>query len=248
MSSTDPTIVLVHGAWHGSWCWENVATQLRSDGFEVIAVDLPGHEATGSSKRKWNTMGSYVDHVATVVDAVDGRVVVVGHSMGGLVTQRLLENRNVQLGVLVASAPRKGVLALVTRLARHHPRQLFETLTSISLWPLVSSNERAAGHLFGASTDPLVVEAAGAKLQNESYVAFVSMLARWPRPSKVTSPVRVIAASNDAIFTLVEQHDLARAYGLAEAHVLDGAHDLMLEPVWPELATILSKWARADTP
>ena len=36
-----PTFVLVHGAWHGAWCWDEVAARLRADGAPVVAVDLP---------------------------------------------------------------------------------------------------------------------------------------------------------------------------------------------------------------
>ncbi|MGZ4769676.1 MAG: alpha/beta fold hydrolase, partial [Ilumatobacteraceae bacterium] len=43
---SDPTIVLVHGAWHGAWCWDLVRERLESAGVHVVAVDLPGHGAS----------------------------------------------------------------------------------------------------------------------------------------------------------------------------------------------------------
>src|SRR2546423_156293 len=36
-------VVLVHGAWHGAWCWERVAAPLRERGYDVVVPDLPGH-------------------------------------------------------------------------------------------------------------------------------------------------------------------------------------------------------------
>ncbi len=37
------TIVLVHGAWHGAWCWDPVVERLRAEGISAVAIDLPGH-------------------------------------------------------------------------------------------------------------------------------------------------------------------------------------------------------------
>lgn len=116
--ATLPTVVLVHGAWHAAWCWDNVASGLADSGIDAIAVDLPGHDVAGSSKRKWNTMSSYVGRVRSVVDSIEGDVVLVGHSMGGLVVQRVLETTRVKAAVLVASVPRRGATGALIRLAK----------------------------------------------------------------------------------------------------------------------------------
>jgi len=74
-------------------------------------------------------------------------------------------------------------------------------------------------------------------MQNESYVAFLSMLTRWPRPSRVRqvdTPVSVVAAEHDEIFTLDEQRSLAAAYDTSLA-IIDCAHDIMLDDGWPIL-------------
>ena len=233
---TSPTVVLVHGAWHAKWCWKNTIESLERSGITAIAVDLPGHETPGSSKRKWNTLSSYVDHVHSTIESVDGDVVLVGHSMGGLVVQRVLEKRTVKAAILVASIPRRGVSALLARLTRAHPDQVASTL-SLSLWAFVANDDRVREQFFSPDTDALVVSEAGAQMQNESYPAFLSMLFRWPRPRAVLengTPISVVAARHDTIFTLDEQHDLASTYG-AELLVIDSAHDIMLEPAWPEL-------------
>jgi pimeloyl-ACP methyl ester carboxylesterase len=76
----DPTVVLVHGAWHGGWAWEAVATRLADAGVDVVAVDLPSSGPVPSA------LGGLHEDAATVraaIDAVDGPVVVVAHSYGG---------------------------------------------------------------------------------------------------------------------------------------------------------------------
>ena len=246
-TSSPTTVVLVHGAWHGSWCWHNVVSELDRLGVDAIAVELPGHGTPGSSKRKWNTMSSYVDHVQSVVESIDGEVVLVGHSMGGLVVQRALETRLVKAAVLVASIPRRGATGALIRLAQSHPTRVLETL-SLSLWPLVATDDLVREHFFQSNTDTAIVEHAGSKMQNESYPAFLSMLLRRPRPWRVSglgTPIPVVAAAHDAIFTLDEQRDLATAYG-ADLEVIDCAHDIMLETRWPELAAHIAEVAGAS--
>jgi pimeloyl-ACP methyl ester carboxylesterase len=41
------TVVLVHGAWHGAWCWDEVVSRLSGDGLDVVAVDLPSVASGG---------------------------------------------------------------------------------------------------------------------------------------------------------------------------------------------------------
>ena len=96
-----PTVVLVHGAWHGPWAWDAVAERLASDGREAIAVDLPSAGAeTGS-------LGDLYDDARAVraaVDAAGGPAVVVAHSYGGLpVTEGLAGCANAAHLVYLAS-------------------------------------------------------------------------------------------------------------------------------------------------
>jgi len=68
------TVVLVHGAWHGAWCFDRVVPLVRDAGVDAIAIDL--------------ARTSFTDDVAAVraaLDTVDGEVVLLGHSYGGAV-------------------------------------------------------------------------------------------------------------------------------------------------------------------
>ncbi len=76
------TIVLVHGAWHGSWCWDLVGGLLEAEGADVIAIDLPGH---GASTAPLTDLHGDAAAVTAVLDRLDVSVVLVGHSYGGAV-------------------------------------------------------------------------------------------------------------------------------------------------------------------
>jgi len=74
------TVVLVHGAWHGAWCWRPVVDRLAAQGIAVVAVDLPGH---GDDPRPLTDLHGHGDAVRAVLDGIEGPVVLVGHSFGG---------------------------------------------------------------------------------------------------------------------------------------------------------------------
>ena len=85
------TYVLIHGAWHGAWCWDNVVSLLEKEGHAVVAPDLPGH---GDDKIPIAevTLQAYADRVCEVMNAQSEPVILVGHSLGGIVITQAAEN------------------------------------------------------------------------------------------------------------------------------------------------------------
>jgi pimeloyl-ACP methyl ester carboxylesterase len=79
--SEDPAVLLVHGAWHSSSCWDKVGGILAARGRAVHVVDLPTVHADDKA-----ALGMYDDAraVRTAIEQVGGPVVVVAHSYGGV--------------------------------------------------------------------------------------------------------------------------------------------------------------------
>jgi len=92
--------VLVHGAWHGAWAWYKVETQLEHAGHAVTNVDLPAHGIDGTDPGTV-TLGDYAQAVVDRIDAIDGQVILVGHSMGGVVLSAVAEARPDKIEKLV---------------------------------------------------------------------------------------------------------------------------------------------------
>ncbi|MCM3626146.1 alpha/beta fold hydrolase [Paenibacillus glycanilyticus] len=86
------TYILIHGAWHGAWCWEKIVPVLESNGHRVIAIDLPGHGEDQTPVLDV-TLDLYTDRVVAVIDELDEEVILVGHSMGGIVVSQAAEYR-----------------------------------------------------------------------------------------------------------------------------------------------------------
>ena len=77
--------VLVHGAWHGGWCWDGVATELRAQGHNTEAPTLPGHNL--GDARANVRFDDYVTALVKVLQVQPEPVVLVGHSSAGFLLQ-----------------------------------------------------------------------------------------------------------------------------------------------------------------
>jgi pimeloyl-ACP methyl ester carboxylesterase len=120
-------VVLVHGAWHGPWCWDRVTPLLHDRGIEFYALDLPsmnvnaeqtGLQADTASLRK-------------ALDAIDRPAVVVGHSYGGgVITEGAAEHPNAKhLVYLTAFMPDVG--ESINGLLSQHPNPEFITMIQL---------------------------------------------------------------------------------------------------------------------
>src|SRR5580765_5765914 len=84
-SGSMATFVLIHGSWHGGWCFDEVKALLEAAGHRVIAPDLPGMGGT-EAELGAVTLQGWADFVAGLCrDAPQRPVVLAGHSRGGLV-------------------------------------------------------------------------------------------------------------------------------------------------------------------
>jgi pimeloyl-ACP methyl ester carboxylesterase len=74
------TFVLIHGAFHGGWCWHRLAALLEARGHRALAPDLPGHGRNAAARA---TFRGYVEHLLALIEQEREPVILVGHSMGG---------------------------------------------------------------------------------------------------------------------------------------------------------------------
>jgi pimeloyl-ACP methyl ester carboxylesterase len=113
-----PPVVLVHGLWLHADSWQPWVDFFRTAGYDAQAVPWPGDGATVADSRAQpaSIAGHGVDdvvrQVAAVCDALPTRPIVIGHSFGGLIVQRLLAEGHATAAIAIDPAPIKGVLAL----------------------------------------------------------------------------------------------------------------------------------------
>lgn len=127
------SFVLVHGAWHGGWCWDRVAPLLREAGHEVVAPDLPSHGGDPRSPLLIG-LGDYSQRVRDAARACREPAIAVGHSLGGLsISQAAADEHALFSDViyLCAFAPLHG--DTVAGLARRDRESLVPRVTRRSM-------------------------------------------------------------------------------------------------------------------
>ncbi|XP_030529648.1 methyl jasmonate esterase 1-like [Rhodamnia argentea] len=119
--------VLVHGACHGAWCWYRVATVLESSGHKVTALDMA---ASGVHPKQAKELNSILEYVEPLFEFLEGlpreeKVILVGHSMGGLVLSMAMERFPEKVAVAVfAAAFMPGPELSFRSIGEEHARRL----------------------------------------------------------------------------------------------------------------------------
>jgi pimeloyl-ACP methyl ester carboxylesterase len=85
-----PKILLIHGAWHGAWCWKKLMPELNALGHECLAIDLPGHGEDETPLQEVS-LELYADRVVDELAKFNEKIIVLGHSMGGMVISAAAE-------------------------------------------------------------------------------------------------------------------------------------------------------------
>src|SRR4051794_31210329 len=118
MATAGTPVVFVHGLWLHASTWDPWMELFRERGYDPVAPGWPGDGNTVEDTRghpervAGSGIGQIVDHYAGVIGALESKPIVIGHSFGGLVVQRLLGDGHASAAVAIDPAPIKGVLAL----------------------------------------------------------------------------------------------------------------------------------------
>lgn len=84
------TFVLVHGAWQAPYAWQRVKQQLEIEGQKVIVIQLPAHGSDNTPPVE-ASIDSYSQKIVDALKSTEGKVILVGHSMGGMVVSQVAE-------------------------------------------------------------------------------------------------------------------------------------------------------------
>ncbi len=94
------TFILIHGSWHSAWNWHRVIPELENRGHKAIAIDLPGmgRDKTPISEVR---MATTVRKICELVDSIEGKPILVGHSKNGIMISQVAEHRPDKIDSLV---------------------------------------------------------------------------------------------------------------------------------------------------
>jgi len=208
------TVVLVHGAWHGPWCWAAVLAGLDERGIPAVAVDLPGPDLHADA-----------DHVRAVLDGLDGPAVLVGHSYGGaVVTDAGMHPAVERLVYLAAYAPDEGE-TLWSLAGAHERSALGDAIEVHDDGTLTLDRGLAAPALYG-DCDATDVERALGLLRPQCLGCFVEApraVAWRHRPTTY-----VVCGADRAVPPEAQRHLAGRIPAVALVELPDASHSPFL--------------------
>jgi pimeloyl-ACP methyl ester carboxylesterase len=240
-------LLLVHGAWHGAWCWEeNYIPYFLEKGYTVHAFSMRGHgNSEGKGQIKKYRLKDYVSDLDEVIKSLSEMPVLIGHSMGGLVVQNYLEEHAVPGAVLLATVPSHGAILGTIKTAFRHPLAFLKTNFTLHLYPLVHTAALTKDAFFSNDIPPEKLDGYFSLVQDESYFAFLDMVFfKLPKPEKNRSKVLVVGAENDRLFSPKELMKTAKKYKTVAKIFPDITHDMMLEKNWRAAADHIAEWLK----
>ncbi len=238
-------ILFVHGAWHGAWCWKRFQTFFSERGFETHAMSLRGHgNSEGRDRLRWYRSSDYVADVVKTVKQMPSPPVLVGHSLGGYLILKFLEQHSVPGAVLLAPVPARGSLKMGIRVLLRHPWQVTKFQLTLDPYALIESPQLARDAFFSQDMPDDLLNHYFPLLQGESFM--IGLDTTWfdrPRPEMAApTPMLVLGAANDVFCSRKEVEATARAYESRAEFFPDMAHDMMLEENWEKVAGRIQEW------
>jgi pimeloyl-ACP methyl ester carboxylesterase len=226
------TFALIHGAWHGAWCWKPLAAELEGRGHRAVAVDLPCDDPAVT------TVDNAEQVVAALGDADD--VVVVGHSLGGIVAPVVAQLRPVRKVVLLAAlVPRPG--RSLSDVMRSEPECTTEEFNKaprhVGDHGAVTWDPDVAAGLFFRACDSETAHWAAARLRPQVWTTSqeITPLKRWPDCEIVS-----IVCADDEVLAPDWSRRIARDVFGVEPVELPAGHSPMLSHPF-ELADVLTR-------
>jgi hypothetical protein len=168
------TFGLVHGSWHGAWCWDLLVTELERRGHSAVAMDLPCEDRTAT----------FFDYAESVIAALGeaSDVVLVGHSMAGITIPLVALHRRVRLLVFLCALVPEGAGDRAEGAPQTHPDGVFDALVrhedGSHSWP----SAEAVGRTLYQDCRPELVAWAFTRLRRQQTALWDTWgpLKRWP--------------------------------------------------------------------
>ncbi|MCX5896211.1 MAG: alpha/beta hydrolase [Proteobacteria bacterium] len=190
---------------------------------------------------------AYLEDVDTVVTWIGRDSILVGHSMGGILSQKYAEKRNVIKLVLLHTAPPREVVKNIDFNAfMKRGREQGRILTDKTL-ESDSDPQKLLGYMFDpGNVEPEVLQMCHQKMGRESARALQEMKDVAVDAQKIHSPVYVLGFDLKKIglnYPVDLSRELARYYSAKDVQVIEpGGHMFMLEKNWEEFARLIERW------
>lgn len=239
-------VLFVHGGYCDAWCWQpHFLPWFAARGHDAFAVSLRGHGGSEGHDTLFGAgLDDYAADVLRAVREIGGAPVLVGHSLGAAVVERIVARHALRGAALVAPLPPSGLVAIASRMIVERPDYLMQMARFNRADFATDVLSTLRPFYFTDDIDPALLREAGRHLWPESSRALFELTLRVPpsAPNVRSTPLFVLGAGGDAICHPADVRATAEHHGV-EATIVDGlAHMLMLVPGWERAAAPLATW------
>ncbi|MHB0819237.1 alpha/beta fold hydrolase [Stutzerimonas stutzeri] len=244
-------IVLIHGAWAGSWVWDSLQDGLRNAGHRPHAVDLPGNGSDATPLAEVS-LERYVEHVGALIEKLPGPIQLVAHSGGGVTATAVAERHADRIagvsyvaGMMLPSG--MGFAELCAELSRDFPEVsgIGPYLEAVPSGSRVPSDAACAVFFHDAPARPAVDAARRLTVQPDGGRDIV---AHWTPERFGRLPRLYLEATRDRSVLPVVQQRMQQLVPGAERVALDCGHAPQLAAPEALLTALLDFFARHPNP
>ncbi len=241
-----PPLLFVHGGYCDGWCWEPYfLPYFAAQGFASHALSLRGHGASGGHETLFvASIDDYANDVLQVMATLPEPPVLIGHSMGAAIIERIQATQPIRAAALLAPVSPSGLLPIAARLATRHPEFLLPIASSDPMELEDHVMDALRPFYFSPDVEPAILLESIAHFGKESTRALIDMSLRlhWDLLRHTDAPLLVMGAEGDQVCTPDEVVATARHHGV-EPTLLPGlAHVMMLERGWEAPARAIRDW------
>ncbi len=237
-------ILMQHGMFHGAWTWQWWQPLFAEWGWESVAVSLPGHGGSPTQRQiELCTLDYYLGFLKAEVDRLEQPPVLMGHSMGGALTQWYLKYcGDLPAAVLVAPWLSHSTMVDAPKVMMLDPLLFLLSSLAWSATPWVRSPRHAA-NLFITAGAMITPEELHDRLGPESQIAVLQHNPPfWTPPDDVRTPLLWLTGEKDAVISGPWATRSAEFYQAEHIIVPDAGHNLMMEASYWETARSIVEW------
>lgn len=243
-------LLFVHGAFTAAWVWsEHFLDWFAERGWPAHAVSVRGHGGSEGLDQLGNWgIDHYVADVLQVVEELGEAPILIGHSMGGFVVQKCLEQQSFPAAVLMCSVPPKGLIASSMALLWSRPDMLGNLSQLMTGGPIDIDALKDALFAQPASLTDLQRYLLLSQMESQRAIWDMTMF-NLINPDRLKPvPKLIIGAELDHIIPANQVRDTAEVYGVEPVIFPGMGHGLMLERDWEHVASVINDWLDAVLP
>lgn len=240
------TFVYIHGVYHGAWVFSALHPLMKLHSGRQYLLDLRGHSGEHRVQAD-DEIGytEYLEDLTAALDALPGRKLLVGHSLGGLLSMSVLPRSDVAAAVLLATPLPEVIRRERWRLLLRDPVKSLAMILRRDAAYLYHDKSWVKRYFFSATTPPEIVETAFTRIrfQNEPFQLFDDLNELVIDVSGGAKPVMVIAGGEDPTVDESAATMLANQFCVKPVMISGAGHDLMMEPAYAkQLRRIIASW------